>query len=156
MQTLILVYPEWGSNRLLHCTRGRRRRGVAILIVFFCVVNPCLRNVVTVISASYKCQSWGGVAGGWSRYKLPGSGYPEGGPGSPVFCICFCLSLQYHTYLGSDLSCWRHLRPAAILCTTISALFLYFPLAGPSLLEDQNFFFFSPGAQTCSAYAHML
>jgi hypothetical protein len=73
--------------------------------------------------------------------------------GFPVFCQCFfCLSLWYQTFLGSDWSCWRHLRPAAILCSTISELFPYFPVAGTSLMEDQKKFLFI-GCPTCWAYA---
>jgi len=46
--------------------------------------------------------------------QVTGSRKSGRGPGARLCCICFCVS-----------SCWWHLRPAAMLLTTISGVFTY-------------------------------
>jgi hypothetical protein len=68
----------------------------------------------------------------WSELQCPNStiyqSVPRSGraPRTWLCWICHVPSQWNHVQLGCDLWCWRHLRPAAILCTALFALLPYF------------------------------
>lgn len=99
METLIRVYPEWGSNRLLHCTRGGRRLGAAMLVEFFFLYREfkfgeCCQFDVRVIEVPSR-----GAVGGWgveweeagTNYRGPAVRKEDRGPSIlPTFFVFLC------------------------------------------------------------------
>ena len=71
-----------------------------------------------------------------SRYKLTGARQSGRGPRARLCCPRFWLSRCYQMQFGRDMSCWQHLRAAAILCTMLSALLL--PLREKIFAPGQN------------------